>query len=72
MLGGWIKNVAAGTTAEIAAGIPIGNLTSQMFANLCLDPLDHFVRDCWSASATMRGSGMPRSKTSCARGGASR
>jgi hypothetical protein len=24
-------------------GMPIGNLTSQMFANLYLDPLDHFV-----------------------------
>ncbi len=26
-------------------GIPIGNLTSQMFANAYLDPLDHFVKE---------------------------
>jgi len=26
-------------------GIPIGNLTSQVFANLYLDPLDHFVTE---------------------------
>lgn len=26
-------------------GMPIGNLTSQMFANLYLDPLDHFVKE---------------------------
>lgn len=25
--------------------MPIGNLTSQLFANLYLDPLDHFVRE---------------------------
>jgi len=26
-------------------GLPIGNLTSQFFANVYLDPLDHFVKD---------------------------
>lgn len=26
-------------------GLPIGNRTSQFFANVCLDPLDHFVKD---------------------------
>ena len=26
-------------------GMPIGNLTSQMFANLYLDPLDHLVKE---------------------------
>ncbi|MBI4517573.1 MAG: group II intron reverse transcriptase domain-containing protein [Deltaproteobacteria bacterium] len=26
-------------------GIPIGNLTSQFFANVMLDPLDHFVKE---------------------------
>jgi len=25
--------------------MPIGNLTSQLFANLYLDPLDHFVKE---------------------------
>jgi len=26
-------------------GLPIGNLTSQFFANLYLDPLDHFIKE---------------------------
>jgi retron-type reverse transcriptase len=26
-------------------GIPIGSLTSQLFANVTLDPLDHFIKD---------------------------
>ena len=26
-------------------GLPIGNLTSQLFANIYLDPLDHFVKE---------------------------
>jgi hypothetical protein len=26
-------------------GLPIGNLTSQFFANVFLDSLDHFVRE---------------------------
>jgi hypothetical protein len=26
-------------------GLPIGNLTSQFFANVLLDPIDHFVRE---------------------------
>jgi len=26
-------------------GLPIGNLTSQFFANVYLDPFDHFVKD---------------------------
>jgi retron-type reverse transcriptase len=30
---------------EAGKGIPIGNLTSQHFANLYLDPLDHFVKE---------------------------
>ena len=25
-------------------GLPLGNLTSQLFANVYLDPLDHFVK----------------------------
>lgn len=27
------------------SGLPIGNLTSQFFANVLLDPIDHFVKD---------------------------
>ena len=30
---------------ERRRGLPIGNLTSQFFANLYLDPLDHFVKE---------------------------
>jgi retron-type reverse transcriptase len=30
---------------QAGRGMPIGNLTSQMFANLYLDPLDHFVKE---------------------------
>jgi len=33
------------TPAERRRGIPIGNLTSQFFANVMLDPLDHKVTD---------------------------
>ncbi len=31
---------------EKRQGLPIGNLTSQLFANVYLNPLDHFVKDC--------------------------
>jgi RNA-directed DNA polymerase len=30
---------------EKGKGLPIGNLTSQFFANVYLDPLDHFIKD---------------------------
>lgn len=33
------------TPGERRRGIPIGNQTSQFFANVYLDPLDHFVKD---------------------------
>ena len=33
------------TPIERRRGLPIGNLTSQFFANLYLDPLDHFVKE---------------------------
>lgn len=33
------------TPAERRRGIPIGNQTSQFFANVYLDPLDHFVKE---------------------------
>jgi len=33
------------TMLERRRGIPIGNQTSQFFANVYLDPLDHFVKD---------------------------
>jgi retron-type reverse transcriptase len=33
------------TPVDRRRGIPIGNQTSQFFANVYLDPLDHFVKD---------------------------
>ena len=33
------------TPGERCRGIPIGNQTSQFFANVYLDPLDHFVKE---------------------------
>lgn len=33
------------TPNERRRGIPIGNQTSQFFANVYLDPLDHFIKD---------------------------
>jgi len=33
------------TPIERAKGIPIGNLTSQFFANIYLNPLDHFIKE---------------------------
>ena len=34
-----------GVPAGERRGLPIGNLTSQFWANVYLDPLDHYVRD---------------------------
>jgi RNA-directed DNA polymerase len=33
------------TPIERSIGIPIGNLTSQFFANIYLDPFDHWIKD---------------------------
>ena len=33
------------TPCERRKGIPIGNLTSQFFANIYLNPLDHFIKE---------------------------
>jgi len=42
------------TPTERRRGIPIGNQTSQFFANVYLDPLDHFVRDHLGISGYVR------------------
>jgi RNA-directed DNA polymerase len=42
------------TPAMRRAGIPIGNLTSQFFANLYLNGLDHFVKEQLEAPAYLR------------------
>jgi retron-type reverse transcriptase len=41
----WFPGDDLFTSGERRRGIPIGNQTSQFFANVYLDPLDHFVKD---------------------------
>ncbi len=41
----WFPGDDLFTPLERRRGMPIGNQTSQLFANVYLDPLDHFVRD---------------------------
>lgn len=40
-----IEDIIYSWNEEVGCGIPIGNLTSQLFANLYLNELDHFVKD---------------------------
>ena len=42
------------TPLERRKGLPIGNLTSQFFANVYLDDLDHFVKDDLGVKAYLR------------------
>lgn len=42
------------TPLERRKGLPIGNLTSQFFANLYLNELDHFVKETLKVSAYLR------------------
>jgi len=42
------------TPVERRKGLPIGNLTSQFFANLYLDPLDHFIKEVLRCLAYLR------------------
>ena len=42
------------TPLERRIGLPIGNLTSQIFANLYLDGVDHFIKHQLKASAYLR------------------
>ena len=41
----WFPTDDLFTPSERRRGIPIGNQTSQFFANVYLDPLDHFVKE---------------------------
>jgi retron-type reverse transcriptase len=41
----WFEGDDLLTPLERPTGIPIGNLTSQFFANLYLDDLDHFIKE---------------------------
>jgi RNA-directed DNA polymerase len=42
------------TPASHRRGLPIGNLTSQFFANLYLSPFDHFVKESLGCGAYLR------------------
>jgi retron-type reverse transcriptase len=42
------------TPFERGRGLPIGNLTSQFFSNLYLDPLDHFAKEMLRAKGYVR------------------
>ena len=41
----WFPGDDLFTPTERRTGLPLGNQTSQFFANVYLDPLDHFVTD---------------------------
>ena len=41
----WFSGDDLFTPTERRRGLPLGNQTSQFFANVYLDPLDHFVTD---------------------------
>jgi retron-type reverse transcriptase len=41
----WFAGDDLFTPSERQRGIPIGNQTSQFFANVYLDPLDHFIKE---------------------------
>ena len=50
----WFPGDDLFTPSERRRGIPIGNQTSQFFANVYLDPLDHFVKDRLRAGGYVR------------------
>jgi len=41
----WLCNLLIDSGAEGVKGIPVGNLTSQLFANIYLDALDKFIKE---------------------------
>ena len=55
----WVQKSSAGNMTTIATierrrGLPIGNLTSQFFANLYLNGMDHFCKEVLRAKGYMR------------------
>jgi retron-type reverse transcriptase len=50
----WFAGDDLFTPHERRRGLPIGNQTSQFFANVFLDPLDHFVKDRLGAGGYVR------------------
>lgn len=41
----WLMDRIVDTGAEYGTGVPIGALTSQLMANIVLDPLDHYAKE---------------------------
>lgn len=50
----WFAGDDLFTPAERRHGLPLGNQTSQFFANVYLDPLDHFVKERLGAAGYLR------------------
>ncbi|MDA1053034.1 MAG: reverse transcriptase/maturase family protein [Planctomycetota bacterium] len=50
----WFPGDDLFTPSERRRGLPIGNQTSQFFANVYLNPLDHFVKETLRAPAYVR------------------
>src|SRR5262249_3794048 len=50
----WFPGDDLFTPGERRRGLPIGNQTSQFFANVTLDPLDHFIKDRLGAGGYVR------------------
>jgi retron-type reverse transcriptase len=50
----WFPGDDLFTPSERRRGLPIGNQTSQFFANVYLNPLDHFVREQLRAGGYVR------------------
>ena len=50
----WLLNIIIDSSNGGQTGIPIGNLTSQHFANFYLDKLDHFIKDVLSVKGYLR------------------
>lgn len=50
----WFERIIDTYETEPGRGLPIGNLTSQYFANLYLDPLDRFVKESFRLKGYVR------------------
>jgi RNA-directed DNA polymerase len=50
----WLLDTIIDNGSEIEKGIPIGNLTSQHFANFYLDKLDHYIKDTLQVKGYLR------------------
>jgi RNA-directed DNA polymerase len=50
----WLLDTIIDSGSESEKGIPIGNLTSQHFANFFLDKLDHYIKDVLQVKGYLR------------------